>query len=75
MYFFERLALRFVGLAGDVGAAAHLLDGFFQRALRSTPACFRSLPDLALVGGAGEQEQLGGDVLVAALLRFLVGRR
>ena len=68
----ERLPLRLVGLPGHVLAAAHFLDGLFERGFRDArllenPSAF------ALVARRREQEQLGGDVLVAALLRFLVG--
>ena len=42
-------------------------------ALRVAAGLLEEPPDLALVLGQGEQEQLRRDVLVAALLRFLVG--
>ena len=45
----------------------------FRAPAAFTPCCLRMRPGLALVLRGGEQEQLGGDELVAALGGFLVG--
>jgi hypothetical protein len=68
----ERLALPFIGLRRDVFSAPHPLDRLLERRFRDA-GLLQETSGLALVRGGGEQEQLGSDVLVAALLRFLVG--
>src|SRR4029077_16830092 len=70
--FLQRLPLTFIILSIYFSPAANLINGLFQRRFRQAGR-LQQLADFALVGGAGEQEQLGGDVLVAALLRILVG--
>src|SRR5438093_7808775 len=67
----QRLALRFVALSGHGFASSDLVDGLFQRAAGHT-GLLQEAPDIAFVRGGGEQEKLRSDVLVAALLRFLV---
>ncbi len=70
--FLQRLALALGLLVLDRLAAAHRLDGIFQR-LALCAVLLEQSARLALVAGQGEQEHLGGDELVAGLLRFLVG--
>src|SRR6185436_2724054 len=60
--FGERLALAFVRLSGHVLTASHFLDRLLQGRLGQPEQLRRR-----------QQEHLGSDVLVAALLRFLVG--
>ena len=59
--------------AADALAAAHRLDRPLQ-VLPGRTVLLEQPSGLALVLGQGEQEQLGGDELVAALLGFLVGQ-
>jgi hypothetical protein len=66
-------------LAGPLGfgvrnrlAAAQRVDRLLDRAPRAA-GLLEEPPGLALVVGQGEHEELRRDVLVAALLRFLVG--
>jgi hypothetical protein len=68
----QRLALALGFLVLHRLAAAHGRDGLLDRGLRPAVLLQQS-PRLALVVGEREQEQLGRDELVAALLRFLVG--
>jgi hypothetical protein len=51
-----------------------LLERFLERFFLDA-RLLQQPPGLALVARTGEQEQFGRDVLVAALLRFLVGER
>ncbi len=71
--FLERLAL-FLGVGvGDLLAAAHFVDRLLHGAL-DHPAVAQDLPELALVLERREHVELARDVLVAALLRELVGQ-
>ncbi len=68
----ERLPA-FLGVrVGDLLAAAHFLDRLVDRALHGAGVA-QDRAELALVFERREHEQLAGDVLVAALLRDLVG--
>jgi hypothetical protein len=59
-------------LAVDLFTAAHFLDGFFEGGFHH-PGVLEQLACLAFVSRACQKEQFRSDVLVAALLRFLVG--
>ncbi len=68
----QGLALRFVGLRRHGFPSPDLIHRLFKRLLRDAGG-FQQPPRFALVGRGGEQEQLRGNVLIAALLGFLVG--
>ncbi len=68
----ERLALFLRIRIGDLLAAAHLIDRALQRALDDAGVA-QHLRERALVLERRQHEQLARDVLVAALLRELVG--
>src|SRR5205814_9551357 len=68
----ERLALRFVGLSLHALTPTYFLDALLESRLRDA-RLLEEAPDVALVARRGQQEELGGDVLVATLLGFLVG--
>ena len=57
---------------GHLLAAAHLVDGLLDRALHGAGIA-QNRAELALVLERRQHEQLAGDVLIAALLRELVG--
>src|SRR5204862_7027468 len=61
-----------VGLSLHGFTSAYFVDRLLERGLRHAGLLEYS-PGVAFVGGGGQQEKLGGNVLVAALLRFLVG--
>jgi len=69
----ERLALALGFGVGDGLAAAHRLDCLVHRPLAAA-RLLQQAAGLALVVRHGKEEELRGDVLVAALLRFLVGQ-
>ena len=71
--FLQRLALAFGFLRCRRSAPPRTASIAFSSALRVSAVLLEQAPGLALVVGQREQEQLGGDELVAALLRFLVG--
>jgi len=73
VYFFQRLAAALGFRALHVLAAAHCLDCVFQRRVRPA-VLFQQPSGLALVLGERQHEYLGGDELVTALARFLVGQ-
>ena len=73
MYFFSASRWPSASCESTACAAAHGLDRRFQRLPRQ-PVLLEQAPGLALVVGQREQEHFGGDELVAALLRFLVGQ-
>ena len=68
----ERLVLPFRVLVGDALVAAHVLERV-QDALVGGAKPLQRLTGVALVLGHGEEEMLGGDVLVSERLRFLLG--
>src|SRR5207244_1100359 len=68
----ERLALPLIALGRNSFSAPDLLDGLLKRLL-GNPRRLQDPSGLPLVRRGGQEEQLRGDVLVAALLRFLVG--
>ncbi len=70
--FLERFAASFRFLALHALAAAHCVDGLFER-LAIDPVTLQQLAGFPLVVRQRQEKQLGGDELVAALLRFLVG--
>ena len=70
--FLERFALAFGIGAVDLLAAAHRIDRGFERLARQAVVA-REAADVGLAVGQGEQEQLAGDELVAALDGFLLG--
>ena len=70
--FLERLALLLGVRVVDLLAAADLVDRAFDRALHDA-GVLQQVRERTLVLERREQEQLAGDVLVAALLRDLVG--
>jgi hypothetical protein len=69
----QGLALAFGFLGVHALAAAHLADGGFQ-GLAAGAVLLEQAAGLALVVHRRQQEQLGGDVLVAPLGGFLVGQ-
>ena len=71
--FLERLAALLGIRVVDLLAAAHLLDRALERALDDAGVA-QDLAERALVLERREHEQLARDVLVAALLRELVGQ-
>ena len=71
--FGERLALAFGFLRLHVLAAAHGLDGLFQRGLLGA-VLLQQAAGFALVVQRRQQEQFGGDEGVVALHRLLVGQ-
>src|SRR5207247_1370935 len=68
----ESLALPLVTLGRNCFSTPDLLDGFLKR-LPVNPGGLQDPSGLPLVRPGGQEEQLRGNVLVAALLRFLVG--
>ena len=71
--FLERFARAFGFLALHALAAAHGLDRLLERLLVGA-RLLEQPAGLAFVLDRREQEKLGGDELVAAFLRFLVGQ-
>ena len=69
----ERLAALLGIRVVDLLAAAHVLDRALERALHDAGVA-QDRAERALVVERGQHEQLAGDVLVAALLRELVGQ-
>ncbi len=70
--FLQRLAAAFGFGILHAFAAAHRVDRLLQR-LAAYAVLLQELAGLALVVGGRQQEQLGCNVLIAALLGFLVG--
>src|SRR5205809_1060412 len=68
----ESLALPLVTLGRNCFSTPDLLDGFLKQ-LPGNPGGLQDPSGLPLVRRGGQEEQLRGNVLVAALLRFLVG--
>ena len=68
----ESLALPLIALGRNRFPAPDLLDGLLKR-LPGNPGGLQDPSGLSLVRRGGQEEQLRGNVLVAALLRFLVG--
>ena len=71
--FFQRFALTFGFLIIDAFAAAHRVHGGLQRLAREA-VLLRQTARFAFVIAHSKQEHLAGDELIAALLRFLVGK-
>ena len=71
--FFQRFALTFGLLTIDAFAAAHRVHGGLQRLAREA-VLLRQTARFAFVIAHSKQEHLAGDELIAALLRFLVGK-
>ena len=69
--FFQRLAFVFGGFVGDGFAAAQLVDDLLQLGFLHARR-FQRLAERAGIFAGGEQEQFGGDVFVAVLLRVFV---
>ena len=70
--FFQRLAILLGARILHLGAAAHFLDGLFERGARRAVGLQHSAELAAIVAGR-EHEQFAGNELIAALLRQLVG--
>ena len=70
--FFQGFALAFGLGAADRLAAAHRVDGLFQRRAGHA-VLLEQASGLALVIAGREQEHLGSDEFIAAFLRLLVG--
>src|SRR5580700_2406649 len=71
--FFERLKFRFGILIGDALAAAHGGDALKDSVVRGSERSEQELCAVVLLGGEGEEQVLGRDVIVLEILSLFEG--